>query len=66
MQLSPDTKRTQVWKNLHTAWASEETKSTWYSVVHDKIRTMSDCTPFGLWRPIAADIARDKTPLHTV
>ena len=29
MQLHPDTQWMQVWKNLHTAWVSEEIASTW-------------------------------------
>jgi len=28
-----------VWKNLHTAWVSEEITSMWYTVVHDIVPT---------------------------
>ena len=37
-RLSPETNWRQVWKNLHTAWVPEETKSNGY-VVHDIIPT---------------------------
>jgi len=37
--MSPETNWRQVWKNLHTAWVPEETKSNWYVVVHDIIPT---------------------------
>ena len=29
----------QVWKNLHTAWVSEEILSMWYIVLHDRVST---------------------------
>jgi len=38
-QLHPDTQLMQVWKNLHTAWVSEEIASMWYIVVHDIVPT---------------------------
>ena len=38
-QRSPDAIWTQVWKNLHTAWVSEETTSMWYIVIHDIVPT---------------------------
>ena len=34
-QLLPGTQWMQVWKNLHTAWLSEEIKSMWHVVVHE-------------------------------
>jgi len=37
--LHPDTQWMQVWKNLHTAWVSEEIASMWYIVVHDIVPT---------------------------
>jgi len=38
-RLSPETNWRQVWKNLHTAWVPEGTKSNRYVVVHDIIRS---------------------------
>ena len=38
-QRHPDTNWKQVWKNLHTAWVTEETTSVWYTVVHDIVPT---------------------------
>ena len=38
-QLHPDTQWMQVWKNLHSAWISEEIASMWYIVVHDIVST---------------------------
>jgi hypothetical protein len=38
-QLHPDTQWMQVWKNLHTAWVSEEITSMWYIVVYDIVLT---------------------------
>ena len=38
-QLHPDTLRMQVWKNLNTAWVSEEIASMWYIMLHDIVPT---------------------------
>jgi len=38
-QIHPDTQWTQMWKNLHTAWISEEIKSMWYITVHEIVPT---------------------------
>jgi len=38
-QLHPDTQWMQVWKNLHTAWVSEEIASMLYIAVHDIVTT---------------------------
>jgi hypothetical protein len=33
-QIRCSTNWTLVWKNLHSAWVSEQSKSTWYTVIH--------------------------------
>jgi uncharacterized protein with HEPN domain len=38
-QKYPETKWKQVWKNVHTAWVTEDTKSIWYTVIHDIVPT---------------------------
>ena len=38
-QLHLETQCLQVWKNLRTAWVSEEIASVWYIVVHDIVAT---------------------------
>ena len=38
-RLSPETNWRQEWKNLHTAWVLEETKSSGYVVARDIIPT---------------------------
>jgi hypothetical protein len=38
-QIRPSTSWTQVWKKLHSAWVSEQAKSTWYTMIHELIPT---------------------------
>jgi hypothetical protein len=38
-QKHPETNRKQVWKNFHTAWVTEDTKSIWYTVICEIVST---------------------------
>jgi hypothetical protein len=38
-QKHPETNWKQVWKNLHTARVTEDTKSIWYTVIHGIVPT---------------------------
>ena len=64
-QRSPNTNWTHVWKNLHTAWVSEETTPMWYIVILDTVPTDERLHAVRLVEQAAADSVRSETPLYT-
>lgn len=64
-QRRPDTNWTQVRKNLHMAWVSEETTSMWYIVMHDIVPTNERLHATRLVEQAAAVTVRNEIPLHT-
>jgi len=39
VQRRPTTKCTHIWHNLHNTWITEQMKSTWFTAIHELIRT---------------------------
>jgi len=64
-QRNPDTNWTQVSRNLHKAWVSDETTSMRYIVIHDIVPTNERLHATRFVGQVAAVTVRGETLMYT-